>query len=298
MVLPSPVDVKSLRLFGQYPTTRGYLRPSAGSRFAKCSAKSAPQLEHSRDVANFENYRKGTRDLVLQRWPGLVDIVDRGTLIAVPRAASYIERRDDGYQEPKLVILLGTSHVSAQSRSDAQRLIQEVRPGSVVVELCRSRVSLLYDRSTLKKDQNGTQERKASNPFNLSGSSFLAAVGRTLQLGGQSALLLRLLLSRQAGRLSDRFGLEIGADMRAAREAAEAVGAQLVLGDRPIEITLQRAWDALSWERRLNFLMDLLKGSDVLNHDVVDVKALDQLTGDLDFINNAIKSICQAYPEV
>jgi hypothetical protein len=72
----------------------------------------------------------------------------------------------------------------------------------------------------------------------VSGSSFQAAVGRTLQLGGQSALLLRLLLSRQAGRLSDKFGLEIGADMRAAREAAEAVGAQLVLGRQNWELPL------------------------------------------------------------
>uniref|UniRef100_A0A061SPB2 Trab domain-containing n=1 Tax=Tetraselmis sp. GSL018 TaxID=582737 RepID=A0A061SPB2_9CHLO len=33
--------------------------------------------------------------------------------------------------------------------------------------------------------------------------------------------------------------------MRAAQEAADAVGAQVVLGDRPIEITLQRAWEQL-----------------------------------------------------
>jgi pheromone shutdown protein TraB len=63
-----------------------------------------------------------------------------------------------------------------------------------------------------------------------SGSSFQSAVGRSLQLGGQSALLLRLLLSRQAGKLSEKFGMDIGADMRAAREAAESVGAELVLG--------------------------------------------------------------------
>jgi pheromone shutdown protein TraB len=30
----------------------------------------------------------------------------------------------------------------------------------------------------------------------------------------------------------------------------------LVLGDRPIEITLSRAWEALSWPRRLQLLGD------------------------------------------
>jgi pheromone shutdown protein TraB len=37
-----------------------------------------------------------------------------------------------------------------------------------------------------------------------------------------------------------------GVDFRAANECAEAIGAEIVLGDRPIEITLKRAWEALT----------------------------------------------------
>jgi hypothetical protein len=55
-------------------------------------------------------------------------------------------------------------------------------------------------------------------------------VGRSLQLGGRSALLLRLLLSQQAGRVANKLGVDSGADMRAARRAAEEIGAQVVLG--------------------------------------------------------------------
>jgi pheromone shutdown protein TraB len=40
-------------------------------------------------------------------------------------------------------------------------------------------------------------------------------------------------------------------DFVAARECAEAVDAALVLGDRPIEITLERAWYAMRWGERL-----------------------------------------------
>ena len=50
------------------------------------------------------------------------------------------------------------------------------------------------------------------------------------------------------------MGLQAGAEFVAARQAAEACDAQLVLGDRPIEVSLQRAWDALSWRRRLRLL--------------------------------------------
>ncbi|CAI5474779.1 unnamed protein product, partial [Closterium sp. Yama58-4] len=47
---------------------------------------------------------------------------------------------------------------------------------------------------------------------------------------------------------------------RAAREAADAIGAQMVLGDRPIEITLRRAWKALSLPDRARLASALLQG--------------------------------------
>eukprot|EP00879_Flechtneria_rotunda_P028776 GHRR01030996.1.p2 GENE.GHRR01030996.1~~GHRR01030996.1.p2 ORF type:complete len:125 (+),score=38.95 GHRR01030996.1:262-636(+) len=61
-------------------------------------------------------------------------------------------------------------------------------------------------------------------------------------------------LALQAGQL----GVKLGEEFRAAARAAEAVKASLVLGDRPIEITLERAWAALTWQRRLKLLHLLL----------------------------------------
>jgi hypothetical protein len=58
-----------------------------------------------------------------------------------------------------------------------------------------------------------------------------------------------------------QVGLQAGAEFVAARQAAEACNAQLVLGDRPIEVSLQRAWDALSWRRRLRLLYGLTQVS-------------------------------------
>ena len=56
----------------------------------------------------------------------------------------------------------------------------------------------------------------------------------------------------------DQLGVQGGREFVAARRAAEAVGAQIVLGDRPIEITLQRAWEALPWGRWLQLCWELL----------------------------------------
>ncbi len=56
-----------------------------------------------------------------------------------------------------------------------------------------------------------------------------------------------------------QLGVRPGGEFGAARVGAEAVGAALVLGDRPIEVSLQRAWAALPLRRRLQLLAGLLR---------------------------------------
>ncbi|XP_020867383.1 traB domain-containing protein isoform X2 [Arabidopsis lyrata subsp. lyrata] len=94
-----------------------------------------------------------------------------------------------------------------------------------------------------------------SGVLSLTGTGFLGAVGRSLDLGGQTALALRLLLAVFSSKLSSVADRPFGDEFRAARKASEEVGAQLVLGDRPIEITLQRAWNSLKWGEKFNLVM-------------------------------------------
>lgn len=56
-----------------------------------------------------------------------------------------------------------------------------------------------------------------------------------------------------------QMGLQAGGEFWAAREATEACEppAQLVLGNRPIELSLQRAWAAVGWSPRLQLLRGL-----------------------------------------
>lgn len=107
-----------------------------------------------------------------------------------------------------------------------------------------------------------TSPSSGANPLGLSGAgSFGEAMVRTLAQGGQSGLVLRLLLAGQAKRAAARLGVTAGAEFEAAAAAAERAGAQLVLGDRPVEISLQRAWGALSWRRRAALLRELVAAS-------------------------------------
>ena len=80
-----------------------------------------------------------SRSHIETKCPDLLDLVDSGTLVVVPKPSDYVERRSDGYREPELVYLVGTAHVSRKSAADVARVIAAVKPQNVVVELCRSR---------------------------------------------------------------------------------------------------------------------------------------------------------------
>ncbi|CAN6481165.1 unnamed protein product [Victoria cruziana] len=119
-----------------------------------------------------------------------------------------------------------------------------------------------------------------SNMFSLTGQKFFGDVGRSLSLGGQSALALRLLFAAFSSKISSSAGRSFGDEFRAARTASEEVGAQIVLGDRPIEITLGRAWGSLKWDEKLKLLKILFQGISSSNLELTgeineDLQALD-----------------------
>ncbi|XP_021281175.1 traB domain-containing protein isoform X2 [Herrania umbratica] len=105
---------------------------------------------------------------------------------------------------------------------------------------------------------NGQQLR--SNIFSLSGTGFFGAVGRSINLGGQTALALRLLFALFSSKISSDVNRPFGDEFRAARKASEEIGAQMVLGDRPIEITLERAWNSLKWSEKFSLVLSVVRG--------------------------------------
>ncbi|XP_065866433.1 uncharacterized protein [Euphorbia lathyris] len=109
-------------------------------------------------------------------------------------------------------------------------------------------------------DEGEAGQQLRSSMFSLSGTGFFGAVGRSVNLGGQTALALRFLLALFSSKLSSDANRPFGDEFRAARKMSEEVGAQIVLGDRPIEITLERAWNALSWNEKFNLVTAVVQG--------------------------------------
>jgi len=61
---------------------------------------------------------------------------------------------------------------------------------------------------------------------------------------------LAAILSRFYSQVQQQLKVEAGAEFRAAMEAATPFRSKIMLGDRPIQVTLQRVWGALTlWEK-------------------------------------------------
>jgi pheromone shutdown-related protein TraB len=129
--------------------------------------------------------------------------------------------------EGRDIYLIGTAHVSQRSVEDVGRVVDEVRPDTVCVELDASRHQALVDPKRWRDLD-------------------IFDVIRQRRL---SFMLTSLALSSYQRRLGEKLGVRPGAEMLAAIEHAEKVGAQLVLADRDIQATLGRTWAALSvWD--------------------------------------------------
>lgn len=222
---------------------------------------------------DFRSACKGSVQYVRKHHPELTDLAEEGSLVVIQRPQLYVERRTDGYREPEVILILGTAHISAKSAHEADRVVRAVRPQNVVVELCRSRAGIMYEVP-------GGNGAASKGEFQAGGGSFLEVTARMLQLGGGAGLVLRLLLARATQGLGGEAAQQAGGEFRAAREAADACGAQMVLGDRPIEVTLQRAWAALGWKRRLQLLGGLAQASLMRQSAGFDEAVIEQMKED------------------
>ncbi|XP_024527844.1 traB domain-containing protein isoform X1 [Selaginella moellendorffii] len=242
-----------------------------------CSISGPPDDFSYREAVSMD-----TEEIVGTRWPQLIDIVREGSLVAVRN----VNAGENG--EPELVILVGTAHVSQVSAQQVERAIKTIRPDNVVVELCKSRIGIMY--------LDPSMANSTANFLSLTGTDRNAALARSFNLGGRSAFFLRLLLASVSEKISKSAAVPVGEEFRAARRAAKEVEAQLVLGDRPIEITLNRAWRALTWKERLRLANTFLQTFLFANVDASEA-ALKSMKSD-DVISSMYSFMSSQFPSL
>lgn len=134
------------------------------------------------------------------------------------------------------VYLVGTAHFSKESNEDVAAVIQAVKPDFVVLELCKARTSVLH-----------LDEEKS---LELAKELTLEKVSQMVRSQGAMQGLMTCLMLSMSASLTQKLGMAPGGEFRRAyREAKEVPGCLVHLGDRPIQVTLNRAFRSLSlWQ--------------------------------------------------
>lgn len=131
--------------------------------------------------------------------------------------------------------LIGTAHISQASVDLVEKVIHELRPDAVAVELCQPRLESLKDPERWKNTD-------------------IVAV---LRAGQGYVLMAQLILASFQRRIGKNINVKPGAEMLRALACAQELGCSVALIDRPIRTTLKRAWSAL----RLRSLFTLMWGA-------------------------------------
>lgn len=163
------------------------------------------------------------------------------------------------------VYLIGTAHFSEASQKDVAFVIRNVRPRTVVVELCNSRVHILkHDEKTLLEEAKDINMQKIRSVIRANGV-----------LNG----MFYILLLNMSAKLTKELGMAPGGEFRTAMKEATKIPNCLVhLGDRPINITLQRAIRGLSLWQTLKLVYKLMSfDEEITKEDVEQCKQKDLL---------------------
>ncbi|HEY0196781.1 MAG TPA: TraB/GumN family protein, partial [Methanobacterium sp.] len=164
-------------------------------------------------------------------------------------------------KEPSLKII-GTAHVSDESVKEVKEIILETRPDVVAVELDLNRFQ------NLKMEASGQKQDKEFN------------IREIIKNDQVTMFLVSGFLSYMQKKIGDEVGVKPGAEMLAAIEAAEEVGANVALIDRDIQITLKRALNQMSLWEKIKFgygLITSLFASDEEMEDIEKIKEGDTL---------------------
>ena len=171
------------------------------------------------------------------------------------------------------VFLVGTAHVSPQSVRDTNETIEAVEPDTVCVELCEARYQNLENQDSWRK----------------------LDIFQVLREGKAALLLSSFLMHSFQRRIAQRFGIEPGAEMRAAIAQARERGARLELIDRDIQISLKRTWSSLGFWQRMK-VMTQLTGS-VFVGDDLDEEDIEKLR-DSGNLSDLMSALAEALPTV
>ena len=165
--------------------------------------------------------------------------------------------------------LLGTAHISTKSVEAVKQQIEDYKPDVVAVELCKSRYDSLITGRRLDKE----------------------GLLKVIKEGKAPLVLLQSLLAAEQRKLGLDEGQQPGAELLEAVNLAEALGLQVELIDRDIQVTLRRAWRKMKFREKFKILFSMLGEED----DEVEVD-LDEILESRDILTDLMNELKEFSP--
>jgi pheromone shutdown-related protein TraB len=169
--------------------------------------------------------------------------------------------------------LIGTAHVSRSSAEAVRALATKDRFDAIAVELCQARYDAL------------TAERKWTD----------LDLYQIIREGKAGLVMANLALSAYQRRIAEQFGIEPGAEMRAAAVAAAEQDLPLQLVDRDLATTLKRSYASVPWYKRLYLMAGLAMG--MVSSEEIDEESIEKLK-EGDILESTFTEFAEQSPEL
>ena len=174
------------------------------------------------------------------------------------------------------ITLIGTAHVSAESISEVENVISDVKPDCVAIELDEKR----YESIT-----NPDKYRELD-------------IIKVLKRKEGFLLLANIVMASFQKRMGKNAGVKPGEEMVAAINKAKELNIPTALVDRPIQITFRRAWKKTSAYGKTQLLSALLAGGfskdEISSEEIENLKQsseMDSMMKELSEVMPAVKQV-------
>jgi pheromone shutdown-related protein TraB len=170
-------------------------------------------------------------------------------------------------------VLLGTAHVSRASVEAVTEMADSGKFDAIAVELCPARHQALTKQ----------QQWKDMDLYRIIREKKAGLVMANLALGAYQR------------RIAEQFGIEPGAELKAAADAAKTHGLPLQLIDRDLATTLKRSYRAVPWYKRMMLTTGLIMST--VSSDEIDEEQIEKLK-EGDILESTFTEFAEQSPEL
>jgi pheromone shutdown-related protein TraB len=171
------------------------------------------------------------------------------------------------------IILIGTAHISKASVEEVKELIEIEKPDTVCIELCQARYQALTDANRWKNTDIAKIIRERKAPL----------------------LLANLIMSSYQKKLAKKFDIQPGQEMKQAISSAEAIGAEICLADRDLQVTMLRLWRSTNLWGKLKlffqFMLGIFMNEELTEEEMEKMKSKDMLSAALEELSSAFPQL-------